>query len=391
MAANLLQWFISTGARNAGLTQQEYTARFYPGGRQAQASVGAAFGANNNGKSLFTQARKSSSGWQSCTLPAARSIEADARAAAEALEQACPPDFFQKMQHELPKAFAARPEYACADYAGSRLRVWMDGLAQGTLGGAACAHMLARIFAEIVLSLEDGGLRQGGGAVTAELAERACSGRTAGEERPVAGNLRMTGRRRLEAENNIVDRLTGASKVQMLNITAIGLIYGRERADRVDPKRAIFENCLSGGTEFEVILPMPGSLGEADAGTFKLRQGYFGRSGMDMVALTRERLLEDMEIMKKRGQSNRISLFFTECALPYALMIVTFKDAPARDHIKVDLLSPYLRDDLSRRSFYIYRDQDPDNYGFFLQNYQDILRQSTSCDRLPASGAAQTC
>lgn len=393
MAANLLQWFISTGARYAGtLGQEAYTRLFYPNDRDVQERIiSAAFSANNNGKSLFTPAKKSSSNWQSYTLPAARCIEADAGPAAAALTAKCPPVFFQRVRAGFRADFYRdRPESGGNDYGDSRLRIWVDGLNDPELSDRAAACMLARIFAEIVFGMSAGGLRQGGGTVTAQLAEKAF-GQNLEEIGSRGGcNIYMTGRRRLEAkpENNIVDRLTGASEVRMLNITAIGLIYGRERPDVIDPKRAIFENCLKNGTRFEIILPLPGSVGEQDAGTFKLLQGYYDHTGMEMIALTRQKVLEDMETMKKSGEGGNISLFFTQCALPYALMIVTYDNAPERDHIKVDLLSPYLVDDLERRSFFISRVEDPDNYAFFMNNYLAVLHKTVPYERFAGHEAA---
>ena len=69
-------------------------------------------------------------------------------------------------------------------------------------------------------------------------------------------------------------------------------------------------------------------------------------------------------------------------------MIVTYDNEPERDHIKVDLLSPYLADDLERRSFFISRVEDPDNYAFFLNNYLAVLRKTVSYERFAGQEAA---
>ncbi len=385
----MLEWYISAVGMRSPKSNQTFAAHFYV--VNPDDAFGSAYGARNNGKGLFTKKTTNASGWKRATLPSALVIEEDAMPVAQTLAETYQgSDLFETLCCTLRRDFyEKRPEAREPAFVESRLRALLDRISLPDQSGLEIAHTMALLFAEIVLSMEAGMLRPGGDALFAKwMAEGGAEEAPAAENR--AKNIRMLGRRRLEKESLIADRLKDAVKVQMLNITAIGLIDGHEDIARVDYKRGIFETCLANGTKFEVILPRAGSIGETDAGTYKLRQGYKTdengkiKDGMTMIARTREKLIQDLHAMKKKQAPDDpvapISLYFTDCAIPYALMIVTFNDDEeephARDHIKVDLLSPYLSDDLTRRSFYISRTEDPDNYNFFVDNYRAVKQNA---------------
>lgn len=391
---SMVEWLISAVGARSPRTNQDLAKHFFV--HDPEGVFSNAYEARNSSKVLFTKKKTNASGWKKATLPSALAIEGDPAPVAAALTASYGgSDLFEKLRLELRRDFyEKRPESAEPAFAESRLRVWLDLLSMPGREAQESAEALAMLFAEVVLSMEEGMLRPGGDALLAGILQK---GRGGEHGAPVPAeahprNIRMLGRRVLEKEkeNLIADRLRGAVKVQMLNITAIGLIDGHEDITKVDYKRNIFETCLESGTKFEVVLPRAGSVGETDAGTFKLRQGYKAdehgnmKDGMTMIARTRKKLIEDLRVMKKRQAADDpvppISLYFTDCAIPYALMIVTFGadeyEVHPLDHVKVDLLSPYLSDDLTRRSFFVSRTEDPDNYNFFVDNFRAILQNS---------------
>ena len=49
------------------------------------------------------------------------------------------------------------------------------------------------------------------------------------------------------------------------------------------------------------------------------------------------------------------------------------------NHVKVDLYSAALHNENERRSFVIWEKDDPDNYNFFVNNFDDIKGNPSLC------------
>ncbi len=78
-------------------------------------------------------------------------------------------------------------------------------------------------------------------------------------------------------------------------------------------------------------------------------------------------------------QSGRFNYRITQIALPYGLFQVKYND-PSKDHIKIDLYSPYISRESKRRSIFIYKATDPENYRFFEENFDNIFKNSLSLE-----------
>ena len=75
--------------------------------------------------------------------------------------------------------------------------------------------------------------------------------------------------------------------------------------------------------------------------------------------------------------SGRLKYRITKIALPYAIFQVKYKDSK-KDHIKIDLYSPYISRESRRRSFFVYKNRDNDNYEFFNENFDNVFKNAMS-------------
>ncbi|MCI8610244.1 MAG: DUF4062 domain-containing protein [Firmicutes bacterium] len=69
--------------------------------------------------------------------------------------------------------------------------------------------------------------------------------------------------------------------------------------------------------------------------------------------------------------------------IPYAIFNVEFTDKyKYYNHVKVDLYCPALGDEDERRSFIIYQREDPENYKFFVDNFDRIAKNQRLCKKV---------
>ena len=68
--------------------------------------------------------------------------------------------------------------------------------------------------------------------------------------------------------------------------------------------------------------------------------------------------------------------------MPFGIFNVEFMDeAKKYNHVKVDIYSAALDNEDDRRSFVIWQKDDPKNYKFFVDNFNDTKQNGTLCTR----------
>ena len=379
--ANLLQWFVSASAalsKGSGMTkilQKDFARLFFSDDGDTVGLIESVY-EKKNSNILFTP-KDETSYWHKYTFRDAVRIDEDPEKAAEKLLEALHPASYERFGKELRASFyEKRSEHERPDFRKSRFETLLDALSSDVpMSDRSTAVIMCRLYAEAVFFLQEGAFRPDNGGIVAELMEKG------GASVPAASsgknNVYMKDRRSLEKEYLIGELMEGASNVWMYNMTITGLVWGREKKGVIDHKRGIFERCLDGGTRFTVIIPEPGSIGEEDSAESKLCQTYPGNlSSLEVMKKTRDQLINDIDERSREGEASPISLYFTSYAVPYSMMLVKFDDQPERDHVKIDLHTPYLPQDLDRRSFYIFRKDDPLNFKFFEDNYAVIRLNS---------------
>jgi hypothetical protein len=85
------------------------------------------------------------------------------------------------------------------------------------------------------------------------------------------------------------------------------------------------------------------------------------------------RLIYEDPVFRKAYQNKRFRFMITENVLPYALFHMTYKEGYEQyDHVKVDLYSEGLVSNMERRCMVIFREDDPENYTFFVERYNYV-------------------
>lgn len=72
-------------------------------------------------------------------------------------------------------------------------------------------------------------------------------------------------------------------------------------------------------------------------------------------------------------------LYTLNISMPFGIFNVEFLDETKYNHVKVDLYSAALHNENERRSFVIWEKDDPDNYNFFVNNFDDIKGNPSLC------------
>ncbi len=79
-------------------------------------------------------------------------------------------------------------------------------------------------------------------------------------------------------------------------------------------------------------------------------------------------------------RENRFKCFFIKYGLPYALFNVEFDDEHSQyNHVKIDLYSLNIESEDQRRSFVIWKEDDSENYNFFVNNFDRIRSDTKIC------------
>ena len=80
-------------------------------------------------------------------------------------------------------------------------------------------------------------------------------------------------------------------------------------------------------------------------------------------------------VYKTARQDRRFFFKVMTTSMPFAIFNVVFsEDNKQYNHVKIDLYSAHLSDENKRRSFVIWKESDPENYDFFVQNFDNIYK-----------------
>ena len=325
---------------------------------------------NNNENTLLSNLAKGGtrkgreSNWKSYTIPAIVEWERDPLSLESLLIQELEHSFWQKFCSDFPSKFNyyITKKNDDSTYLGSRAQTWISAIKHLKAGEAELYGpiILSNLWIEFCRCADGGGFRQDDGEFFYEYIQ------LLQKRGQLKNNVYFSSRKTIETQSSLRERLKGAKRVKLLNFAGTTLLYEKAISSDVHHKSVREEYDSMNNTQFQIILPKKGSLSEQDAVKYKMREPYDLTDSQAVVNIMRNRLIEDADT-----SNGRIQARFTECALPYALMIVTYEDK-SRDHVKVDLYSPYLEWDSDIRSFIIYREKDPENFSFFESNFNAI-------------------
>ena len=136
----------------------------------------------------------------------------------------------------------------------------------------------------------------------------------------------------------------------------------------------------------EIVLNAPGSFAAQDA----VDNEKLGNSSMEANAeaiflasyYNMHRLIQEDPVFQKAYQNKRFRIMVTDNVMPYALFQIEYqKGYEENNHIKVDLYSEGLISNMDRRCMLFFKEDDPDNYNFFVQRYE-YLRNVKKSRRL---------
>lgn len=193
---------------------------------------------------------------------------------------------------------------------------------------------------------------------------------------------------RSEMDNiiSLEDRWKHAKEIRIVNFAATSFLASNKIGPNIEYKAEwakLIEKKLEEGTNFKILLTMPGSYADYDASKSKMKvflntnvKPYYIISYAYKVL----KELSDKQSKKRRSKVKKGSIEFklTDVALPYgAIMVINDKAYKENNHIKVDLYSPYNSTDQERRSFYIF-EEDRENYSFFNQNIVNMWNNAFS-------------
>ena len=131
------------------------------------------------------------------------------------------------------------------------------------------------------------------------------------------------------------------------------------------------------GFSMEIVINAPGSVAMQDA----IDCDKLGNSALEVypeaIFLSSYnnifRLTQEEPTFAKAYKEKRFRFMVTEKVLPYALFRVEYKpEYSAYNHMKVDLYSEGLTSNMDRRCMMIFKGDDPENYGFFVNRYEYI-------------------
>ena len=125
---------------------------------------------------------------------------------------------------------------------------------------------------------------------------------------------------------------------------------------------------------FDLILTEPNSCNLKDVRS-KIANSYANKpEGVIFTAL--EKLYKELNkatLYQQLQSENRFHLYLMKTSMPYAIFNVEFSDEYSSfNHVKIDLYSASISDEDRRRSFVVWKKDDPENYEFFVDNFDSI-------------------
>lgn len=134
-------------------------------------------------------------------------------------------------------------------------------------------------------------------------------------------------------------------------------------------------------TEVEMILPYPSKANLADIETKIANRAAASPSDLLLSSLaTLYNNLNSNTIYRKQffASPQRFRLYLMKTSIPFGIFGVDYGENPD-SHVKVDLYSAVLDEENNRRSFVIWRNEDKENYSFFIDNFDAIKNNKLIC------------
>ena len=126
---------------------------------------------------------------------------------------------------------------------------------------------------------------------------------------------------------------------------------------------------------FELILTNPNPCNLMDIQT-KIKNHNAGGSPEGAIYSALAKLYEALNsdtIYRQLYQAKRFHLYLMDVSMPFGIFNVEFSDKYASlSHVKIDLYSACLANERERRSFIIWKTIDPQNYDFFINNFDRV-------------------
>lgn len=183
-------------------------------------------------------------------------------------------------------------------------------------------------------------------------------------------NITMLERSIVDNQTRIEDRWKYAKEIIFVNYASTAFIAASEVVpDYVANKslRELYLEKLQNGCNFKFLITEPNTFADFDAAYSKMN--VISKKGIvasNIIQYGLDGLKKDYESLVQNRKLNCGDLEFatTDICLPYGMVFVS-NDTKHKDldYIKVDLYSPFISDDNTRRSFLLY--QDNENFKFF--------------------------
>lgn len=154
--------------------------------------------------------------------------------------------------------------------------------------------------------------------------------------------------------------------------------------DSIRMSDAIEKVMGNGRVKFEMILTEPNKYNLKDMDT-KIASRAAG-SLREQINSSLNALYKNLNgdtIFRELSERNRFALYLMKISMPYAIFNVEFShDYKELNHVKVDLYSAMIGNENNRRSFIIWQKDNPDNYKFFVDNFDSIKTNKEICVKI---------
>lgn len=218
------------------------------------------------------------------------------------------------------------------------------------------------------------------------------------DDRPAKSenNLLMKSRGDIHERYTIEDRLhlgdggyRHIRKIRVMNLASTFILNpdfaAREEIQKSKSELAdAFQEILKEKTVIEMILPEP-----HPANLRGIATQIANAVAENPVYIAWEAIYNNISnngVYRKAYDAHRFLCFSLNIGMPYAVFGVEFDSEYRKfDHVKIDLYSSGIGNEGQRRSFIIWRDLDPENYQFFVDNFDSIKQNSNICQQLQLS------
>lgn len=209
-------------------------------------------------------------------------------------------------------------------------------------------------------------------------------------------NVLMLPRQKIHAGISIDSRLhisdglySEIRQIRLLNIcsnfiispNAISLSHDVDEIRISDAVEKIIEE---GRVVFDMILTEPNQYNLKDIDT-KIACRTMGSSNNQLYSSldTLYKKLKDDTIFSQLSEKGQFAFYLMKISMPYAIFNIEFSQRHEKfNHVKVDLYSPMISNENDRRSFIIWQKDDPDNYKFFIDNFDSIKANKEICKKV---------